>query len=688
MKKSISALGLVAIVAATAALSGCNRPTYDASGSILTYTDATGNVVSYTASDLLKSYQEVGSSASTEFDKVYEVLVRKYYESSDKASKLETLKNNAKRSVESSKSAAKASANTNNTTYGEEFQKILDTAKVKNEEELLQKDLYDEEKSDFETTYNTDNRDAMRDGSTEGLTSTNYLFAEDANYGRASKGWIKETMPYHVRHILVKVSAAAGAYTQAELTESSTTSDAGEATKLATTIMRLAGADTSTKGVTSASSRESFGEIAKSASDDSSSAAKYGETGDSSSGVVTKSTSYVSEFKLGMYAYDSLYNNENVTSTDSYTKSNIASLVPGLKEDATEVSSANVNSDEALADGTSVYDFFKNGETYDNGDSGIGQIPYGAAVALLKNAKVTTDANGNPVYESNATFYPRNVLFNKYFNKHNICVITPNEIASNMTNPTDAQINSYDGEASTTYENLPGFKNNTTDILPEFTNNVLTDSEGQIVLVARAGTTGSNEYQGVHFIVIQRSALDNSSTADTPNLSQYYTMYSPSETGYPTTSSNEKMDTFVNYNTQVTADLDTRANNIKNSVKSYNGSESTYIFKDLVDKNAIKFTDSSMEKRIQTYSETKRQSTVDDAYTTWCTSWKTYAELLESQKEARSLTFDFKASPTDTNYYAGSASAKNRMLSEKVVVEYSTHSSDAWKVGGECYYVK
>jgi hypothetical protein len=350
MKKSISALGLVAIMAATAALSSCNRPTYDAGGSIFTYTDAAGNVVSYSASDLLESYQEVGSSASTEFDKVYEVLVRKYYQSDSMSAKLKSLQTKAKKDVETSKSAAQKSATTNGTTYEEEFQKILDTAKVKNAEELYQKDLYDGEKTDYEDTYNTNNREAMRDGSSEGLNSTNYLFAKDDNYGRASKGWIKETMPYHVRHILVKVSAAAGAYTQGELTESSTTSDAGEATKLATTIMRLAGADTSTKGTTSANSRESFGEIAKNTSDDTSSAAKYGETGDSSLSVMTKSTSFVSEFKLGIYAYDALYNQKNVASTDTYTKSNIASIVPGLKEDASEVTTSTINTDEELSD--------------------------------------------------------------------------------------------------------------------------------------------------------------------------------------------------------------------------------------------------------------------------------------------------------------------------------------------------
>jgi hypothetical protein len=40
-----------------------------------------GNRVSYTADDLFKNYQETPQFAFTEFDKVYEVLVRHYYDS-------------------------------------------------------------------------------------------------------------------------------------------------------------------------------------------------------------------------------------------------------------------------------------------------------------------------------------------------------------------------------------------------------------------------------------------------------------------------------------------------------------------------------------------------------------------------------------------------------------------------------
>jgi hypothetical protein len=77
-----------------------------------------------------------------------------------------------------------------------------------------------------------------------------------------------------------------------------------------------------------------------------------------------------------------------------------------------------------LENGKTVYQQIK--------DTGLGQIPFGAAVAL-PICRYDQRCAGNTVNEGNEAFYPRNVIFNKYFNKHNICVITPNAIMSNST---------------------------------------------------------------------------------------------------------------------------------------------------------------------------------------------------------------------------------------------------------------
>ena len=639
----------------------------------MTFTDATGNVVSYTAKELLESYQEAGASASTEFDKVYEVLVRKYYQDPSKAADLKRLTTEADYDVTNDQTRAQNNADSNKTTYEAEFEAILEAAGVKNIDQLKQYHLYQREKEQFEQDYNDNHRDAMRDGSDQGLTSTELLFNEDPNYGIANKGFLKEELPYHIRHILVKVSAASGDYTQGKISEPNN-STAGEATKLSSVIMRLAGADTVTGTAASASERETFGAIASSSSDDSGSAKNFGEidlmTARSGNGI-----NYVNEFRLGTYAFESLYNQSNNT---AYALANKATITPGLKEDGSAID-PNQKLDDS---GKTINEFFT--------DTGIGTLPYGAAVALLKAAKITSDVNGAPVNDGNKeVFYPRNILFNKYFNKHNVCVITPNEIAYNMSAPTAAQIDSEVGELSATYAALPGFQHDTTAQLPGIGSNVLTDKEGHIILAVRAGTSS---YQGIHFIIVQRSGLDlngngtDTASADVPTLSQYYTLgKTPGETGYPTDSAGNPMVTFVNYNKQQTADWTSRKTTLLDLVKSYNTSLNTYIFQDLIKNGSIKFSDEAMEKRIQVYSKTKRQSSFDSSFETWKNAWKTYAELIEAQNADRALTFDWKSAG---GTFEGNATDKGRMLSEVCAIGYKNHNTTDWEKGGRCYYVK
>lgn len=704
MKKSKSALCLVTLLATCAALVSCNKPTQAQDGTIFTYTTAQGNTVSYTASELLKSYQQAGNSASTEFDKVYEVLIRKLYKTPEMATSLASCEREAEAKVASQIQTATKNAESNKTTVREELEKIFNNLNVGNLQELRDYYLYQEEKEQYETKFNNDYLDAIRDGSVNGLTDDqNYLMAASEKYGIENRGWIKEQVPMNIRHILVKVSAASGDYTQGEISEDK--SSAGEATKLATMIMRLAGADRTT-GMVASPKREPFYEIALD-SEDTSSAPNYGELENPTTKVME--SDLVPEFKLGTYAFETLYSQayldksgekaktaNNVELSDAektYYQNNVATLTPGLTEGATTVD-GNIDDTQVLDDtGTRVYDFFKDGETYDDGTKGgVGQIPYGAAVALLKAAKDTTDKNGSDVWGGKATFYPRNILFNKYFNKHNVCVITPNDIAYNdSTIDPDSNNGKYKAE----YGALPGFQFNTTNVLPQFEHNVLTNDEGSIILAVRAGASA---YQGIHFMVVQRSGFDLEGTFYTPSdttdeattstLSEYYTMVKPGETGYPMSADGERKLTFINYNNESdsqSAAWNTRQGRITKAVKNYNGAISTYIFQRLIEQGSIKFVDEAMEKRIQNYSKTKRISTKDDNYQTWVTNWKTYAELIEEQNRQRNMKFNFSA---DGGSYEGNATDKHHMLSEVCAIGYKDHNTRDWEKGGRCYYVQ
>lgn len=722
-KQTKCALGLVAMLAAVSALSACDLATADSNGVIFTYTNAAGYRTSYTAQDLLTNYRSTSTSLSTEFDKVYEVLVRHYYDQAAQKSDLATCVAKAQGDVLADKETAKKNSSSTS-SYEAEFQKILDNHSCKNVQELYEYHLYEEEKSLFqESIYqtwatgntNVNGLEAMRDGEyTVDGTTTKIMQASD-KWGIGSEGWIKDQMPTHYRHILVKFTAAAksGEFCQDQIGESTTAGEGGETTHLANTLIGLAGGnyttDTTTNKTTisALATRPSFGELALQYSDDNgtpNSAKHQGETS-----LVTKvmSQDFVPEFKLGAYAYESLFNKRE--SATDYGKANIFRITPGLKEstNATDVAtktydlSSFVDDNQKLDDtGTPVYTYLK--------DNALGEIPFGAALALADYSKIIKDSAGHPVNENNAAYYPRNVIFNKYFNKHNICVITPNAIWSNKNSSNADTVTAANGVADTydkttgavtaqnftgaytsEYGNLPGFQVNTQDILPQYAHNVLTNSEGQVILATRVSSSG---YQGIHFIVVQRSALsqygisydsaskkyveNGTQVTATPTINQYYTTYTPSSSKYPTdTSNSEPLTTYVNYNATEVSDWNTRSGTVSTAIKGFNSNLNTYQFQLLFDSGSITFNDTTLEAQVKNYSQTKRQSSVDTAFTTWSDNWKKYAELLETQEEYRQI---------------GRSDGRGYLLSETTAVQYydpaDRENNALWTKGGACYY--
>lgn len=724
MNKKRSALGLALLLGVTVGLSACNYPTETTDGSVLTYTDAQGNRVSYTAEQLLDDYLGSGSSLSTEFDRVYEVLVRNYYNDPSQASVLKTLEDKARADVITDKQTATSNASSNGTSFEQEWQTILNSHDCDNADELYQYHLYQEEQSrfldDFYATFGTgdssiNGTEVMRDGELTIGGETRAAFPASEEWGRGDAGYLKEQMPYHIRHILIKLtSATSGNYTQDTITETGE-NGGGEATNLATLILRLAGVNERLQTLTN---RPTFSQLAAQFSGDTGSAANGGELStDSSTGLMTKvmESDLVNEFKLGIYAYESLYNQREKAT--AYGSENVYRITPGLTEDAT--STADVDETQTLSNGDTVNEFFA--------DEGIGTIPFGAALALLENSDVDTDVNGNKVNDNNAAFYPRNIIFNKYFNKHNVCVITPNAIEMNTLSQIATTIGgndivaagqraantvdgnyvtgeNYDGAHSDFFASLPGFQVDTTDILPGINgsqnDNVLTNSEGQVVLVVRAGT---DSYQGVHFIVINRSALskyglsaqtvndENSSkngqtqyventeqTNGTATLNQYYTTYTTSSSSYPKDSEGKDLQTFVTYQGTQTSTQNTRSSNLVSEIRGYNKNLTSFQFQSLVDGTSssdgakIEFADAGVQKNLETYVRTSRQSTTDDNFDTWKNNWLTYAELLQAQEEARSL---------------GSSTMTGTLISEHCAVQYGQADKDAtWTNNGACYY--
>ncbi|MCR5078400.1 MAG: peptidyl-prolyl cis-trans isomerase [Bacilli bacterium] len=701
MKLKKLTLGLAGTLVALAGMTACNEVTKK-DGVVLQFTDSTGKVHDYTAKELFEDYLPSSSSASTVFSNVRKVLIRNYFESDEKKEALAAAKKEAENDILGLRDTAKTNAENNGTSYQTEWEKILDSEGVDNIEELYDKKLLEEEEKAFDNEYyTTASYNAIRDGDFWDDLKTAELVEK---YGPVSEGYLAERLPYHVSHILVKLAAGgSNEYTQDTLSEA-------EARKLSAVVKEIAGAHNDETGtpLTSAETRLRFGTIAQNLSDDDTSAANYGDLG-----IMDKNTSFVQEFKLGLYAYEALYNQQ------TKSEAGAADLLPsgeGSLIDATEAASIKTS--------------FEN--------RGIGTIPYGAFVALGYDEVANDPDLGYRVNENSSLFYARNVLLNKYMNNHQIAVITPNYIPYNAyyepaVFTTDAAwtgndynavyaIESPTGDAETggtltnVYSSLPGFSVDTTSILPGIGSNVLTNEKGQVVLAVRAG---ASSYQGIHFIVVDRSALveyaaynettgayeeitesdytTKKGSADVNSLSEYYTMEVPKnipstdaaaasedaeDLYYPfykdSTGAYKAKSTFVNKLVAGVADYDAQANKVTEAVKAVVSDDNTYIFEELIVNGSIKFNTSGtmgakLEELVNSYIKTTRESSYISGKESFDKDWKTYAEYLDQMDAARKMKAD----------------GSQKLISEVCAIGYG--SSDAkngeglWAKGGACY---
>ena len=381
MKKAKLTLALVSSLAAVMALSACNEVT-EKDGVVLTFTDNSGQRYEYKASELLDNYEQGSSAASTNFSKVKEVLISKYYEEKG-GSTLEQLKTKAQNSVDSIKKQAQTNANSNGTSYATELDTLLKSNSVKNVSELFEAKLYSFEEEDFSRQFKNDTAvEAMKTGLNADGTA---YFPYSEEYGRGSNGYLIEKTPYHVSHFLVKFSSTS----HSEASEFTITK--AESQKISQAVKAFAGAS-GNNGTDTSGRRMSFGDICFTLPSDDTSATSYGDLGLMEDG-------YVQEFRLGVYAYDALYNRKH-TAADSYASSRPA--FTGNKDEVQIREHVLPSEDDTFGPkAKNTRDYFE--------QLGIGTIPYGAAVALGYD-EVAGDPNlGYSVNDGSSTYYPRNV---------------------------------------------------------------------------------------------------------------------------------------------------------------------------------------------------------------------------------------------------------------------------------------
>ena len=536
-KFAIASFALATLVT----LSACSNPvTENSDGFLITMKDKDGAVTGYTADALFGQYQNNEFGVSKFVESVTELVIRNQINQEDPTSqalRAEILRK-ADISVDGVKETARTNASTNGTNYNDELETLFESYNVEDLAELKDYFAYRTMKQEVEDRYFDENKESFLTGDDFG------------------PGYLNERLPYHVKHILVKVSAAGADLYNGRISES-------EARKLFAVANRLA---VQRNG-------ETFGEVAREMSEDGSKE-QFGDLG-----IMSKATSFVNEFKLGVYAYDAVFN-QNAEVQD--------------KADALNVPETAI-------------EFFD--------DLGLGTIPFHAFVSLNEFANVTKDQNGNPVNNNDSLYFPRNILFNQYFNRHNISVVTPESR----------------GGGDFIYS---GFRN----VAELGGQKVLTDENGRVILVVRAGTgSGESGYQGIHFIVVERSALVELQNGVT--LEDYYTTELPGTPNYPK-SNGQDLVTFVNFNVTTTANYKTRSETVKNEIRNFDRFFNFRMLEQLISEQEVTFIDETLEDAVLRYMDVTRRSASFDQELQELNTWNSYIEFLEYQEFQRQRLID------------------------------------------------
>ena len=259
---------------------------------------------------------------------------------------------------------------------------------------------------------------------------------------------------------------------------------------------------------------------------------------------------------------------------------------------------------------------------------------------------------------------------------------------------------------------LPGFSYDTSDVFPDLGYNVLTNEKGQIILAVRAGTS---DYQGIHFIVVDRSALDEyvvnngdgtieaiteetynaeKGTENVTSLSDYWAMLEPnripsnpsavteenSASYYPYYVQDGKAvakSTFVNKLVSADSTYADRKDDVIDAVKNYDSNINTYMFQELLDGTSangkITFNDSNLEELITSYIKSVRTKSLTDTQDSFDQDWIDYADYLQQQDAARKMN----------------ETGSQALISETCAIGYTSddarNGTGMWGEGGACY---
>ena len=612
MKKSKLSVGLVASFIGALALSACNETRLsEKDGDLVEFVTYNGGEekIVIGANDLYGKYSESKDGTQLYYNAILEALVRyEYKELADKPGSslksYELLYSKAQDSVTKAKETATENAKNNDTKYDDEWDSILESHNCEDENDLLEYYLYDLEKDELVDKYFKDNETSLMNEFL-GLNSDWTPVAEDSKVKN-----VESVFPYHVLHILVKLDDAS--YSKTEYNKSTISKD--EAQKLWNVVRNLI------------DSSNSFQDVAGDSNfNDDSSASKYGDVG-----IITPKTSFVNEFKLGLYAYDALLSgvNEENDNTKAIYK---AFGVDGDSKVEVERTLAGGIVEEKVQD-LIASEMKTNVKTPLGAFATVPAIPYDVFRQIGELAEKEKINNEAP--ESGDVALPRNILFNQFLNFHSPFVITDDDLVVDTSDWTDNAITT----AAHDFENgdLKIKDNNFKDGIIAG-KKVLCDKEGNVII-------GVLSEYGIHFMIMRKSVFENTNKQvgkEATSLQDYYTTLIPGETGYPT-----GKQTYVNMitSTDLTSYKE-RADEIKADVKdtsvfdvAYEYRLYEYLYEQVKDQITYAEGKEYLEANIKSYigllRETRNNSDADSINE----AWETYLLALKEQNLERSFT--------------------------------------------------
>ena len=632
-KRSLSlAMSILAIASLTACDDDYNYPDAKWKEGIIVNVDGKD----YKYDEIYQLFDNSKGSAQAYFNVAKNILAQLV------TPKTDTMLSNVDTKINDLKNTWKTNARTNNTSYKEEQEKTFDSENVEDLDELREKYISQQQVEKNSQDFYEINANGVTD------PSYTYYISE-----QMTKDYVTNQAPYHVSHVLVKVDASSDGegYWNGKIT-------ADNAKKIGNAVRMLASSD-------------SFGSVAQLVSEDEGSAKMYGElvttTEGSQSVAMEKTTSYINEFKLGLYAYEA-YLNPKTKAAEVNTAVRASLRVPGQ---AAASSSFDYKNDtavsELITDGTLV------------GKNGAFGIPLSKAITLGYIADVEKNiVDGSKVDYASETQYPRNILFNNYFNYHGVnflyddsdtyeaeflkdaievgahsgeTILTLNDVKNKLPSKY-AEYEYVKGQLSKIdagkFKTVEGISDNLYNYdFDAFTKkSVLTkiptskrilvekDTDTNPVVIVRGGSSG---YQGIHFIVVNNDPFVNSQ-----NTYQYYRTNIPDASADPTSAKSADYSTNPSLINYVKADINSNTTyNARRDavVAAVKASDSNIDFR-LYEENIKKFGADKFNELLGDYagiinkyieitkesSELGKNSSLDE-------SWETYIQTLALQEE-------------------------------------------------------